>query len=186
VTVSDLLGGAAVLDFVNTVDPRLGPQARDFLKTPDDLEKWAAYAGIAAGVRVRGAAELGRVLELREALYRIFGAIARDQPPGQADLDVVHATYMQTLAHARLARDGGTYRWRVKPSVSVDALLHPLLESALDLLDSNALRHVKVCDGEECGWLFLDTSRNRNRRWCSMSSCGARAKMRRYRARNRG
>src|SRR6185437_6680981 len=47
------------------------------------------------------------------------------------------------------------------------------------LLDPSALR---ACADPECGWLFLDRSQARRRRWCSMAECGNRAKARRFRA----
>ena len=59
--------------------------------------------------------------------------------------------------------------------------LWPLAVAALDLLRDGPLDRLKAC--EDCPWLFLDTSRNRSRRWCSMDDCGSRSKMRRYRAR---
>jgi len=59
-------------------------------------------------------------------------------------------------------------------------LLAPIAVAAVDLLRTGPLDRLKVCAA--CPWLFLDTSRNRSRRWCSMSECGARLKMRRYRA----
>ena len=42
---------------------------------------------------------------------------------------------------------------------------------------------LKRCIGRNCGWFFLDTSRNKSRHWCSMTDCGNRAKARRHRAR---
>jgi predicted RNA-binding Zn ribbon-like protein len=42
---------------------------------------------------------------------------------------------------------------------------------------------IKECEGEECGWVFVDATKSGTRRWSSMASCGARAKMKRYRAR---
>ena len=59
--------------------------------------------------------------------------------------------------------------------------LWPLAVAGLDLLRSGPLDRLKAC--EDCPWLFLDASRNRSRRWCSMDDCGSRSKMRRYRAR---
>jgi predicted RNA-binding Zn ribbon-like protein len=59
--------------------------------------------------------------------------------------------------------------------------LWPIAVAAVDLLRSGPLDRLKAC--EECPWLFLDTSRNRSRRWCSMDDCGSRRKMRRYRER---
>jgi predicted RNA-binding Zn ribbon-like protein len=50
----------------------------------------------------------------------------------------------------------------------------------VELLRSDRLGRLRRC--VDCRWLFLDQSRNRSRRWCRMSGCGARAKMRRYRA----
>ena len=51
-----------------------------------------------------------------------------------------------------------------------------------DLLTDGPLTTIRVCEGRSCGWLFLDTSRNRTRRWCDMKICGNRAKARRYRS----
>jgi hypothetical protein len=59
--------------------------------------------------------------------------------------------------------------------------LWPIAVAGLDLLRAGPLDRLKAC--EDCPWLFLDTSRNRSRRWCSMDDCGSRSKMRRYRAR---
>ena len=58
-----------------------------------------------------------------------------------------------------------------------------MLESARELLTTDRLRRVRQCPAHDCGWLFLDTSKNGSRRWCRMDGCGAKAKMRRYRAR---
>ena len=64
---------------------------------------------------------------------------------------------------------------------NLDTMLPPILQSAVDLLVSkNDLERVKQCEGDSCGWLFFDTSRNRSRRWCSMADCGNRAKARRF------
>jgi predicted RNA-binding Zn ribbon-like protein len=39
---------------------------------------------------------------------------------------------------------------------------------------------IGICEGGLCGWLFLDESRGKRRRWCDMNDCGGRAKARRY------
>jgi len=47
---------------------------------------------------------------------------------------------------------------------------------------------VRICEAtatDGCGWLFLDETRNRSRRWCSMKDCGNRAKARRHYRRRR-
>ena len=42
---------------------------------------------------------------------------------------------------------------------------------------------IGACADDTCGWLFLDTTRNRTRRWCVMKECGNRSKVRRFRER---
>ena len=76
----------------------------------------------------------------------------------------------------------------VRPStepIDLAQPLWPVVRSAADLLTGSSLERVKRCPGEGCGWLFLDTSRNGSRRWCDMSSCGNRARVRAFAARQR-
>jgi predicted RNA-binding Zn ribbon-like protein len=44
---------------------------------------------------------------------------------------------------------------------------------------------VKACRGDDCRWVFIDSSRNTSRRWCAMANCGNRAKMATFRDRHR-
>ena len=62
----------------------------------------------------------------------------------------------------------------------LDQMLWPIIRSAAELLTSDKLDRVCECPGENCGWLFIDMSRNRSRRWCDMKDCGNRAKARRH------
>jgi predicted RNA-binding Zn ribbon-like protein len=180
-----LLGGAPALDFVNTVDPRRGRDVHEYLDTPAALAAWAEHADVATKTHVGDRRALRRAIDVREALYRAFLAAVAGRRPAPADLDRIRDAYVATLQQATLARDGESYRWRVPASAGVDAILHPVLESALELLSSPALARVRECTADDCGWLFLDASRNATRRWCSMDGCGAKMKMRRYRARGR-
>ena len=175
-----LHGGAAALDFVNTVDPRLGPGPVEFLTSPQGLSAWAEYAGVAEGAVVDRAG-FERALEARETLYAIFRAVANEAEPDPADLDRLREAYVRALGRARLTGPPGSLRWELPPSAGADAVLLPILESALELLGAPA--RVKECLGENCGWLFVDRSKNGSRRWCSMDSSGTRDKMRRYRSR---
>ena len=65
----------------------------------------------------------------------------------------------------------------------LDALLSPIVLAAAELLTSPQRLKIRACAAEDCGWLFLDTSRSGRRRWCTMQSCGNRAKARRFHAR---
>jgi predicted RNA-binding Zn ribbon-like protein len=83
-------------------------------------------------------------------------------------------------AHLVYSPDGFTWQWPDMDD-ALDQMLWPLVRSAIELLTAPELRRVKVCPGlGDCGWLFLDTSKSGQRRWCSMESCGSRSKMRSY------
>lgn len=172
-----LHGGAPALDLVNTVDPRTGDEAEEFLVSPAALAAWAEYAGIARGARVT-AAEFRRAITAREALYRVLVDVANRRRPSPDHLELVHAAHARVFGRAQPVRRGHAIVY--EPHEGADAILWPVLESARALLADPS--RLKECPGEGCGWVFLDTSRSGTRRWCSMGSCGARAKMRRYRA----
>jgi predicted RNA-binding Zn ribbon-like protein len=127
--------------------------------------------------------ELVAAHELRHAVYTTFAAVARGKEPAPEAIESVRAMHAVAAAEGRLvARDGAwTLEWpaddprRVRFAVAVDAL-------AL-LRDPRRLTRVRRCPGRNCGWLFVDLSGRR--RWCSMTSCGSREKMRRMYARRR-
>jgi len=187
-----VLGGALCLDFVNTIDPRLQPPREDFLPTFEALINWAAFVGTADVAEVQSlsaeaegdpmqAAQVHhRAIELREALFELFRPPRR---PGQhpAGLAVFNKELRRALAETELTRDASHYRLAPRPSARLDRILWPVARSAVELLTSADLDHVRECDGRGCGWLFRDTSKAGRRRWCSMAICGNRAKARRHR-----
>ena len=90
------------------------------------------------------------------------------------------------MARSQLVAVEGGYTWVWdEGGRALDSMLWPVARSAADLLTSGELQAVRQCAGRACGWLFLDTSRNRTRRWCDMSVCGNRAKARRHHERLR-
>ena len=177
-----LLGGDLALDFANTlVGPRDVPPDRDFVGSYADLVTWARRTGaLPAAARPRGgAADLERARALREAIFDVFAAHATGRPPRRASLGSVLAAHADAVAHGSI--EDGDWVWAGRhPNRPV----WPVAVAAVDLLRSDRLARVKLCGA--CRWLFLDRSRNRSRRWCTMDECGAQAKMRRYRAARRG
>ena len=114
---------------------------------------------------------------LRETIFRCFAATASGDAPAEDDLAALNAALAAAPARQRV-RPGG---WDVgTPEPSAGALLAPTLWSAADLLVGSQLARVRQCANPECGWLFLDNSKSGNRRWCSMSACGNRAKAHRH------
>lgn len=197
-TAFELSGGALCLDLANTWGDR-GRAESDRLRDYEDLLAFCCQAGAlgredtamlraaAAAAPDAAAAALARARELRDTLYRIFAAAVAEEAPRQGDVERVNAALAGALRGLRLqAREGGfAWAWT---SLADDLLapLRPVLRSAAELLTSEQLARVRQCHGTACTWLFLDASRNRSRRWCSMETCGNRAKARRHYHRSRG
>jgi predicted RNA-binding Zn ribbon-like protein len=196
----ELTGGALCLDFVNTLGNRRGPEPlEEHLSSYGDLVEFARQSGgltpdEAAGLRTAGAArpdEAGRVLEravaLREAVYRIFDPLARGASADAGGLAGLNAELRRALPHARLERGGEGYAlaWDRPGSddPELDAPLWPVARSAMDLLLDADLSRLGECDSDTCGFLFLDTTRNKSRRWCDTRICGNRARVRAHRRR---
>jgi predicted RNA-binding Zn ribbon-like protein len=190
----DLSAGLLCLDFSNTVDWHASPQPKDRLKDYADLINWGEAAGILTPPRAEFLGQLGvdrqsdssaafaRSVRLREAIYRIFSSIAQDGAVKGADLAILNESLTDAMSHLKIAQSSGGFSWDwFGSSDAFDQISLPVARSAAELLTSNKLDRVRHCDDDRgCGMLFLDTSRNKSRRWCSMGSCGNRAKAKRH------
>jgi predicted RNA-binding Zn ribbon-like protein len=195
-----LLGGALCLDFANTVSWRGREEPTEWLTSYDDLVDWASHADVvtdgtprrlrraARSKPVDAAAALERARELREATYRAFSRQAGGDAPAGADLDRIRGRYGDAVRHARFRAHAGTDRWSwvEDDGADLDLVTRAVARSAVELAMSPVLAQVRECLGEDCGWLFVDESRNRSRRWCSSTDCGNRARVRRFHERRRG
>ena len=188
------LGGALCLDFVNTVDPRFGPHRVEYLTGYEALVGWAGWAGglVGTGEHIllrageadvrQSRAVLRRALALREAMYHLLAPGARSSGVREA-LDILNSE-IQTAGRrsaVRFNERGYVLGWTA--GEELDQVLWPVARSAAELMTSADLARVRECDGHNCGWLFIDTSKAGRRRWCSMAICGNRAKSERYRQR---
>lgn len=193
-----LLGGRLSLDFVNTADLHASDHPVEFLTSYSDLVAWSQHVGILTDHQVQrllkeaarrpldASAVLERAITLREAIYRIFVAISRGHPPQAADLATFNAELSGALAQSQIVSTAGGFTWDwTGAEDALDQILWPVVHDAAGLLTSQDLDRVGQCADDRCGWLFLDTSRNRSRRWCSMEDCGNRAKARRHYERER-
>jgi predicted RNA-binding Zn ribbon-like protein len=204
------VGGRLCLDFTNTVRGRIGHpgsgRTRDYadrvvgerLISYEALLRWGAISGaltegevdalerVAAEKPEEAVAVLVRSLALREALYRVFKAVVEGWTPETEDLDVLNAELRVARARERLVSTPLLgWEWDASP-MTLDRVLWPVVSSAAELLTGPDLERVGQCPGTECGWLFLDASRSRRRRWCDMADCGNRAKVHRFRRRHSG
>lgn len=190
----ELVGGALCLDFVNTINSRLNPE-HDYLVQYSDVVGWARKLGILspaqsnelkkrANQNVEAAeSALLAARTLRDLLYRLFSKAAKGSEPQKKDIEIFVVFYGESISRGQFIKKENHYTTSWNVDRSFDDLLWPIIHSAGELLLSEELSQVKECPG--CGWLFLDTSKNQSRRWCSMNTCGARDKMRRYHKRQR-
>jgi predicted RNA-binding Zn ribbon-like protein len=189
----DLSGGHLALDFANSISRRDSPEKTvDRLNSYSDLISFAQQTTILvseeaeavqrkAESQPRHAAQLLRVaIALREAMFRVFLARADGKSVPAADLKLLDETAIDALAHRHIVAANGGYQWQWEDDPRLERILWPIAESAAKLLTSPDLKKIRECDASDCYWLFLDNSRNRSRRWCTMSACGNREKARRH------
>ena len=186
--VMRLVGGHPAVDFVNTLGGRKDMPDDEYLHTYGDLLIWSERTGLIAhehaGILARtadrrahaAATVLATARELRGHVDAILRATLEERSPRAADLDAVRRAGVDALAHAALTPHLA-WTWT---GTELERPLWPLAHSVLDLLQGQPLDRLGEC--ERCRWLFVDSSANRSRRWCSMEACGAIEKMRRHRA----
>ena len=193
IDANEFVAGALSLNFVNTVGGiRSGPY-QDKLETYRDLLDWAVLGGgitkaeadrlgaLAGHAPARAADVLGEAKVFREALHAVFAAqLHHHAAPGDA-VARINAQLGRALSHVQLSHAGEHYAWGWDGADALDAPLWAVARDAGRLLTEGALDRLTECASDTCGWFFLDTTKNRSRRWCDMKGCGNRDKVRRYR-----
>jgi predicted RNA-binding Zn ribbon-like protein len=191
-------GGHLALNFVNSlggVRDRQPNPTDELLHDYGDLLEWSRFMGTLdrdAAERLarrasrrpeEAAATLRRARELRARFDRVFRSLADGGEPARSDLDALGDEAAAALAHGQLVAGEDGFRWNWPDRGALEAPLWPLARAAVELLTNGPLERLRGC--ARCRWLFLDESRNRSRRWCSMEGCGTDAKKERYIERRR-
>jgi predicted RNA-binding Zn ribbon-like protein len=194
-----LVGGLAVLDFLNTCDGRRPGTALtavvDKLSSLEDVIHWYLHArlitsdehqqfiALTHGIRGQPLAAFDRLISFREALYRLLLPLALGDQLNESALAVLNAQLVQTAPERLLVSTGSgvVWRWRVCESLEsmTASLIGRVAVQAAALLAGPDLARLKVCGLPDCDWLFIDLSKNGRRRWCQMNVCGSREKARR-------
>ncbi len=189
-----LVAGVAVLDLVNTVSWRGDPErGEDHLRGADECLRWARRADVITadelerlrrrlqGSPPRRARLVAGLLDLRELVATTVGTDAEVLPRD------VSATIAEAYAHADLIRTAGAPAqaggrgWQIR-TLDEDTVRRRLTLQLAALLTGTDGR-IGSCGDPDCGWVFLDTSRARNRRWCSSADCGNRYRVREHQRR---
>ena len=186
----ELVGGHPALDFLNTIPDWHARERVDRLGEFGDVVAFAAAAGVIGSGDTRqlrkmhSPAELRHLGELRERLARIFRGISERAGPAPADLNLLALDAARAASLARLrSSDGRIVRRIAIGDAGAEIIRWRIVDASVELLTSEQLAHVKSCPS--CGWFFLDTTKNKSRRWCSMTMCGSASKARRYYRRKR-
>jgi predicted RNA-binding Zn ribbon-like protein len=193
----DLVGGHVVLDLVNTVTARDGDPV-DWLDSYPRVLEWAAISGhfdeglLATLERSNeaapgaGALALGRLRDLRETIHDVLTATIRNETAPEKTLRSLDAHWRDAVALARLtiSDERACLELSVESS-RLDYLKHELALRAVDLLQAFPRSRARLCGGASCGWLFIDSSKGGQRRWCDMATCGNAAKSKRHYERRR-
>jgi predicted RNA-binding Zn ribbon-like protein len=183
------LSGHPALDFCNTEAGWGTPEPGDYLKSYEYVVAWAKGAGLVGhdlSDRIRrraerSAGEASRALDEARAFRHSLHAVLLKPRPG-TDWNRVAALVEEGTAAAVLT-PGPAASWELPERIGLRLPLLALARSAGELLTSDDVASVRSCPGNHCGWLFLD--RRGSRRWCTMSTCGNRAKARRFTERHR-
>jgi predicted RNA-binding Zn ribbon-like protein len=166
------------LDFANTVVYRARPERRqDRLISLADLDRWRRFAGIGLGPP---RASFRQVLQVRETIDWFFRHTAGGSPVA-TDFRRLIRLYARHGPMSALAKT--EHGLRLQHPARRPSFLAGILQSAVELAFSPSLERVKICPA--CGWLFIDRTRNRSKRWCITALCGNRSKMHRHYRRQR-
>jgi predicted RNA-binding Zn ribbon-like protein len=187
------IGGDRALDLVNTVDWTERGFVAERLPDYSAVVSWAVAAGVlppALGERLRRRAAArpreahaahDRMRHVRGLLRAVFRGGA-DAPAALRELNPLIGDALGRLRLAPAGRSTPRLRWEWGDvDRRLDAPLWPVLRAAAELLVSDEAERIRTCDGADCGWMYVDRSRNGLRRWCQMRTCGTVEKTRRRR-----
>ena len=174
-----LVAGNLALDFVGTLNERRHARLETLVR-PADLARWFVLAELVDDRPEVSAQQLGEAIGLREALYRVICSVIDGDRLAAADLGLMNDYATRPRPAVTVDPTGRRQR-----SGSTDQCLAAIAAAAVDLFDRDDGARVRWCADEHCTHPFLDRSRNKQRRWCDMATCGDRAKVRSFRGRRR-
>ncbi|MBW9205212.1 CGNR zinc finger domain-containing protein [Mumia sp. zg.B17] len=181
------VSGSSALDALNTVDWRLDPErSSEQLTGIGEVLDWCVEAGMLGPDEVatlrgdardhpRLAAEA--VSAFRAARDSAYGAMVEHDENAIADFQThQREAFSRACPHPA---DGGRWTW-LDDALTLRTPTHRLVRALTDLAQSDDVLRLHRCEDDVCGWVFLDTSPRRNRRWCAANDCGDRNRARAY------
>jgi len=186
------IGNNLSLDFVNTVGYISSENPIENLNSFSDLIEWSKQGKLISDDEaiviftkekeniLESERVFRRVLRLRKSVYDIFRSVISGEEISDEDLTILNRELSLAMSKAEIFSREGELIWDWKND-GIERILFLITRIAAQLLTSSDLEKLKCCSGENCGWLFYDTSKNKRRQWCDMRDCGNLAKARRFR-----
>jgi predicted RNA-binding Zn ribbon-like protein len=183
-------GDIPLLQFINTHSKRGTLQAKDYLTSYKEFLIWSheirlideetcdileleayCYEREAAGI-------LNKAIIARGNFYLLIDHIMYDEPVPAAIIDELNAANDEANKHISYAMTpyGLMEGWR-SPQEELAFPLWIITKSALKFLTSAEVKYIKRC---HCGHFYLDTTKNRNRRYCNPLTCGKIRRSKKY------
>src|SRR5580700_9867410 len=181
-----LVGGRLSIDFVNELAPSSNfswEELLHFLLLTKIIssERSAQLLALPQNDPQSAGALLGKAKRLHAALGGVFGALLRKEALPRDWIEAINEVLRITEGHDELLQQNGKWGLEfVAREGGLDWLLAAIARSAAELIAEGASARLGVCSNPDCGLFFYDTSRTRRRRWCSMSRCGNRHKVRAF------
>ena len=178
--IAHQVGGHLALDFRNTTGEHLTERPDELMRDWESFLRWVAQVLIESHSYfelLRHPEPLLPIVQLCEAIYRVGLAAAGTSRVSEHDLALIRENAMQPGPEIGLRNNA--LRWQPTPSHASEsyARFSQARRRPLLLAKGCALRDLRR---GLCGWMFLDGSRGKRRRWCDMKDCRSRAKARRY------
>ena len=182
------------LDFLNTRE-RVSGSLVDHLASADEAFDWLAARGLvhdellererarAAADPDTGARALARVRRVRDALRELTDAVVERRKAAPSALSEVNRAMRAREVIELEATDDGVRVGHRHVGDPVDDALASLAEPIVHEISGGRPERLRICESDTCRWVFYDGSPTGRRRWCSMETCGNRAKAARHRAR---
>lgn len=173
-------GGRNAIDLPATLQARLKPAPRELLNSPEDVSRWLVAAGMADARPAATDKDLATAHRLREAIYTLANSLHGLPGDAAAARDTLNGIAAEPAAVPVLQADGG-----VRLVGTAANLLATLARDAVHMFGGDEAGRIRQCRSPTCTLYFVDDSRKGDRRWCSMSACGNKAKIQTFRARRR-
>ena len=113
-------------------------------------------------------------------MHHLFSDLVARGTPADATLATLNHHLKRLRSRQSIEWRRGDLLWSPVAGRGTTTIVNRLALTTAELLTSKDLKRLRTCANPRCGWLFLDTTRNGLRKWCSMAECGGRAKAKRY------